>query len=112
MKKVLSVILVIAMCLSFCSCGKKSPIEDEELVETLESAIRWESTAYFLFKDISITVPNILELEEISEGKYKASGEIFAAYQSGGNEHIPFTAVMSINSNDEVTFESFNIDAA
>lgn len=110
MKKVLSVILVMVLLFTLCSCGKKEPIEDEELVSKLETAIQSETVSFFLFKGVSVWLPNIHELTEIEEGKYDASGEIFVLKDGGDNEYVAFTAVMIIGADDEVEFESLELD--
>jgi len=110
MKKAISLLLVLVLCLSLSACGEKPPIEDEELVSKLESAVLDKAAPSFLFKGISLAVPTIHDLEEISEGKYDAAGEITLILKAGGEENVAFTAVMSIDAEDTVVFDSFDMD--
>lgn len=111
MKKFMSLILVMAILFTLYSCGKKDPIEDEELVSKLENAIQSETIGDFLFSGVSVPIPNIHELEEVEEGKYDASGEICLIMKNGGGEeYVAFTAVMVINDDGEVDFESIELD--
>ena len=110
MKRAIAFVLLISLLLGLCACGNKPPIENEELVSKLESAVLDKAALSFVFRGISLAVPTIHDLEEISEGKYDAAGEILLILKAGGEEKVAFTAVMTIDAEDTVVFESFDLD--
>jgi hypothetical protein len=108
MKKILSLLLVIAMLLSLCACGKKEPIEDKKLVSKLHHAI--------ISEILSVTSgclpePKIYELEEIESGKYNASGDLLMIFvKQQTSDYWAFTAIMTVDENGEVEIESLDLD--
>ncbi len=116
MKRLFSLVLVLAMLFTLCSCGKKNPIEDEELVAQLQNAVQNEAIS-FILKDedfglfnVSTYLATIHELDELEEGKYDASGEVMVMMKDGALEYVGFNAIMNVNSSDEVEFESLEWD--
>ena len=116
MKKLLSLVLALVMLFTLCSCGKKDPMEDEELVDKLDDAIQSEAFGFLLEDEafglfnVSSYLATIHELEEIDDGKYDASGELMVIMKDGALEYVGFTAIMNVNSGDEVEFDSLEWD--
>lgn len=122
MKKTSLLLLLLIFCLSLCSCGEKDPMENEELVDTLGDAAKNHDNYVRWMLELRLTTPHDLEfiyasikgIEEVESNdditEYKVSGVYVILYRDIPKEEVPFSAVMTVNSLNEATCVSLDIE--
>lgn len=108
MKRILVLILAVAMCCVMCACGNNAEAVEKEINETVtEYAVLYCMTNYANVRTAAPEYP--MDIRDEGDGTYTIAGELMVVDNNGEHYYGDFGAVVSIDSSGEGTCTAFSL---
>lgn len=84
MKKALSLILALVMCLSLCACGSEDTTDEKTPKEAVSDRAQSSVELTLTARDLKVARAKITSIEEVSENEFEFSGTYTAKDENYG----------------------------
>lgn len=110
MKKAISLILALVMCLSLCACG--SGTQKKDLHEEIKITVQGRAAAQCMvkYKDVKNVMASVTDYDDNGDGTYDVKGYITVIDGYGDRYKAKYTAVVAIDDDGDGTCKEFNMD--